>query len=214
MNTALKDTPKTKTIKVWDPLVRTFHWTLVLAFFTAFISGDNFMTLHSWAGYTIFSLICVRLFWGLVGTHHAKFKNFFYRPSIVIDYLKSLPKAIFSKKQPDHFAGHNPAGAMMIFVLLFSLITTTVSGAMLYGVADGMGPLSTWVLSASAWQGDLLEGVHEFFANFTITLVAFHVGGVVLSSLLHKENLIRSMITGRKKKHTEYVDRPASLNKP
>ncbi len=213
MNSTIKNADSTKTLKVWDPLVRSFHWTLVLAFFTAYLSGDNFMIIHTWAGYIIFSLICVRLMWGLVGTHHAKFKNFFYRPSVVIDYLKSLPKALFSKKQPDHYAGHNPAGAMMIFVLLFSLITTTVSGAMLYGVTDGMGPLSTWAINASSWQGNILEGIHEFFATFSISLVAFHVGGVVVSSLLHKENLIRSMVTGRKKNNPDYVDRPASLNK-
>ncbi len=197
-----------KTIKVWDPLVRTFHWLLVLAFCTAYISSESFISIHSWAGYLIFSLLCVRLLWGVVGSYHAKFKNFYYRPSISIKYVKSFAGALTRNTSLKHYAGHDPAGAMMIFALLFSLLSTTLSGAMLYGVDQELGPLSTLAINAPLWLPDLLEGTHEFLANLTVTLVVFHVAGVLLSSFLHKESLLRSMINGRKKSRTDYVDRP------
>ena len=77
-------------VYVWDPLVRFFHWTLVLAFIIAYLTGDDESTLHVYSGYYIFGLTAVRFLWGLVGTRYARFSNFIYYPSAALDYLKSL----------------------------------------------------------------------------------------------------------------------------
>ena len=81
----------TQTLRVWDPLVRIFHWSLVLFFFTAYLSEDDFESLHVWAGYTVAGLVTFRIIWGLIGTRHARFSDFVYSPANVFRYLIALP---------------------------------------------------------------------------------------------------------------------------
>ncbi len=182
------------TIKVWDPLIRFFHWSLVFFFFLAYITEDDWMTVHSYAGYSIAFLIIFRLVWGFIGTRHARFSDFVCSRQVVMSYLKQLPRG-----KAKRYIGHNPAGAAMIVVLLFGVAMTVFSGMSLYAT-EGHGPLAATFFSS--WSEDLLEEIHEFFADFTLLLVITHVGGVLLSSLLHRENLVRAMISGRKREET------------
>ncbi len=177
-------------IKVWDPVIRVFHWSLVFFYVLAYATEDDWMTIHSYAGYSIAALVCFRLVWGVIGTRHARFSDFITTPSNVIAYLKQL-----SKGNAKRYIGHNPAGAAMIVVLLVGLSMTVLSGASLFAT-EGHGPLAGTFLST--WSEDALEEVHEFFANFTLLMILVHVFGVVLSGLLHRENLVKSMITGEK----------------
>ena len=182
------------TIKVWDPLIRIFHWSLVFFFFLAYITEDDWMTVHSFAGYGIAFLIIFRLVWGFIGTRHARFSDFVCSRQVVMSYLKQL-----SRGKAKRYIGHNPAGAAMIVALLFSIAMTVFSGVSLYAT-EGHGPLSETFFSS--WSEDVLEEIHEIFANLTLLLVITHVGGVLLSSLLHRENLVRAMINGRKREET------------
>ncbi len=182
-------------IRVWDPLIRLFHWSLVIGFFLAYITEDDWQSLHVLAGYTVFGLVLFRLIWGLVGSRYARFGSFVRSPATTLAYLKDV---IHSRAE--RHLGHNPAGGAMIVALLTCLLTTTLSGMALYGFEEFSGPLADAMHSAPEWAGETLKEVHEFFANFTLFLVALHVAGVLLASLQHGENLIRSMITGRKQK--------------
>ncbi|MGA1762979.1 MAG: cytochrome b/b6 domain-containing protein, partial [Gammaproteobacteria bacterium] len=112
-----------QTIRVWDPLVRIFHWSLASAFFIAYITEDDFMTVHEYAGYAVLSLIGIRLIWGIVGTKYARFSNFVTSPKTTIKYIKS----IFTFNAERHI-GHNPAGGAMIIALLVSLTLTATTG--------------------------------------------------------------------------------------
>lgn len=190
------EAPTAREVKVWDPLVRVFHWTLVAGFFTAYLTEghDETLTLHTWAGYTVLGLVLVRLVWGFIGTRHARFSDFVYRPGVVKDYVRDVVKL-----HPRRYLGHNPAGGLMIVVLILSLLVTTVSGMSLYAVEEQAGPLAGWLGGAGHFWEEVFEGVHEFFANFTLFLVVVHVAGVIVESLLHGENLVRAMITGRKR---------------
>jgi cytochrome b len=184
---------QTQKINVWDPLVRLFHWTLVGAFIVAFLTEDEWMTLHSYAGYIIAGLLLFRIVWGLIGPRYARFSDFVKSPSNVIAYLKDL-----TKFRAQRYIGHNPAGGAMIVALLLSLIATTVTGLLAYG-SIGSGPLVDLFTAQTSYGSEWLEEIHEFFANFTLLLVVVHVGGVVFESLFHKENLIRAMFTGIKR---------------
>jgi len=182
-------------VRTWDLLIRLFHWTLVAAFFTAYFIEDDWMSLHVLAGYTVLGLLLFRLVWGVIGTHHARFTSFVCSPAKTLAYLKDALAF-----RAGRYLGHNPAGAAMIIAMLFSLSATAVTGLALYGYAEFSGPLASLMGGIPEWLGGSLEDVHEFLADFTVLLVVLHLAGVILTSLQHRENLVRSMITGNKQK--------------
>lgn len=185
-------------IKVWDPLVRFYHWALVSAFIIAYITEEDFLTIHSWAGYLILSLICIRFIWGFIGTPYARFSDFAYSPENIIQFLKDTLRL-----NAKRYLGHNPAGGAMVFLLMFSLLITTTSGVVLLGAEEQAGPVAHWFAQPESMWADVLEEVHEFFANFTLFLVFVHIAGVLVESLIHKENLVSAMITGFKERNTK-----------
>lgn len=181
-------------VKVWDPLIRVFHWTLVTTFIIAYVTEDDWMQLHAFAGYVIGGLLMFRVLWGFVGPQHARFADFVASPRNTLAYLKDI-----AGQRSKRYLGHNPAGGMMILALLVALTVTTVTGLLLYGVDEQAGPLASWVAGyGDAWE-DPLEEIHEVFANLTLALVVAHVVGVIVSSRLHGENLVRAMWTGTKR---------------
>jgi cytochrome b len=179
--------------KVWDPLVRIGHWTLVVMFCIAYLTEDHFLLIHTYSGYIILGYVAVRLVWGVIGPRYARFSDFVCAPKTVAHYIGQE----LSFKAP-RYLGHNPVGGAMIIALILSLILTTLSGVMTYGIVEGLGPLAQQLQGWSNFMGELLEEVHEFFANFTLLLVGLHVAGVALASFQHRENLVASMIHGRK----------------
>jgi cytochrome b len=203
-----------KEIRVWDPLLRIFHWSLVLAFMVAYLSGDEESDLHIYSGYLILGLIVFRLLWGIIGPRYARFSNFVYSPESVIAYIKDLVAA-----RPKRYLGHNPAGGAMIVVLLLSLVVVTYSGLKVYAIEEGAGPLAlqatevSFIKSAYADDDDkdehnehgedeeeeFWEEIHEVSANFVLFLVILHIAGVIVSGRLHNENLVKAMITGKKR---------------
>ncbi|MGM0516592.1 MAG: cytochrome b/b6 domain-containing protein [Pseudomonadota bacterium] len=184
------------TVPVWDRFVRLFHWLLVGGFFTAYLVEDDWIGVHVWAGYLVFSLVVLRIAWGFVGSEHARFADFVRRPRIVLDYVKAMLSG-----RPRRLLGHNPVGGVMVLTLMGSLLATTVLGMLLLGAEPGQA-LSGFVsqLGLAGESGEeALEDVHEFLANFTLALIGLHVLGVLFSSLQHRENLPRAMVTGRKR---------------
>ena len=177
-------------IKVWDLPIRLFHWVLVAGFFAAYFTEEDFLTLHVWAGYLVSGLLVFRLIWGFVGNRYARFSSFFCTPAKSVGYVKELVDG-----KAKRYLGHNPAGAAMIVLLLVSLLITAATGFAVYGAEEQAGPLAGIITQ----NGHFWEELHEFFANFTIILVVLHVGGVIVESLLHKENLVRAMISGYKR---------------
>ncbi len=209
--------PDTAMVKVWDILVRIFHWTVALAFFVAYFAED-ILTLHVWAGYTVGGLVVLRVLWGLVGTRHARFTAFIYGPVKTLTYVADLLRL-----RARRYVGHTPAGGAMIVALLIGLAGTVWTGLALYAVDENAGPLTALYAatasppsqSASGEEADddeheedegrtrageeFWEELHEALANVMLALVILHIGGVALASIVHRENLVRAMVTGRKR---------------
>lgn len=185
-------------IKVWDPVVRFFHWSLVSAFLIAYITEEDLLSVHTWAGYLIVILLVVRIIWGFIGTHYARFSDFVHSPSTIIQFLKNT-LALRAKR----YLGHNPAGGAMVMLLIFSLLATTTSGILLLGAEEQAGPVAHWFTQAGGFWAKALEELHEFFANFTLLLVFIHIAGVIVESLIHKENLVSAMLNGFKSADTQ-----------
>lgn len=183
-----------QSVGIWDPFLRVFHWGLVAAFTTAYLSAEEVMNVHVVAGYTVFGLVVFRLAWGFLGPEHARFSTFVRGPRPVVAYLRGVLAL-----RPPRYMGHNPAGGLMVVLLLASLLATTLAGLMLYGAEEHAGPLAGFAAGIGHDGEEAVEGVHEFFANFTLALVVVHVLGVVVESLLHRENLVGAMVTGRKR---------------
>lgn len=199
----------TRYVKVWDPWVRFSHWGIAIAFAVAWVtSEDDFADLHVIAGYTILALVAARLVWGIIGTRHARFAGFVRGPRTVLAYLGDMVRL---RAAPS--VGHNPAAGAMTVALLTALALTGVTGMMLYGAEEGAGPLAG-LMAPLGFLEDGLEEVHEVLAGFTLGLVGLHVAGVLFSSLLHRENLIRAMVTGVKAVRPEgRADAPAPAAK-
>jgi len=208
--------------RVWDPLVRVFHWGLVLAFTVAYLSGDEESSVHIYSGYVVLGLITFRVLWGLIGTRYARFSNFVYSPKTVIQYLKGL-----AAKKPTHYMGHNPAGGWMVIAMLLCLAIVSVSGLKVYAIEEGLGPLAgtppaLTVISAAYADDDdddhgknenghgedeeaeeFWEEIHEVSSNFMLLLIFLHIAGVIVSGRLHDENLVKAMLTGKKTRKTD-----------
>jgi cytochrome b len=168
------------TVKVWDPFVRIFHWSLVALFAFAFLTGDEWQKPHELAGYVIAGLVAARIVWGFVGSRHARFSTFVRSPNQVFRFLSATAR--FSAPR---YLGHNPAGAAMILALLAAIGVIATTGYMM--------------TTDAYWGVEWVEEVHELAAWGALGLIALHLAGVVAASLEHSENLVRAMVTGRKR---------------
>jgi len=167
-------------ILVWDLPTRIGHWLLVAAFGVAWFSGDSeeWRLYHVSAGYVMAAVLLFRLFWGVAGTRYARFTSFLFSPRQVVSYLIGL-----AKQRSEHWVGHNPAGSYAIYLLILLGLVVVASGWADY---NDIG-------------GDWLEQAHEMLSYSMLGVIGLHVSGVALSSVLHRENLVRSMISGCKR---------------
>jgi cytochrome b len=163
-------------VRVWDPFVRFFHWSLTGAVLIAFLTGDALEGLHVFAGYVVMGLIAARLVWGTIGPKHARWWDFVRGPRAIKAYLGDVLRG-----HPARYLGHNPAGGAMAVALIAGLVLTTLTG-----------------LAAQSVHG--LKDVHELIAYATLCLVPLHLLGIAVASFQHQENLVRGMIDGYKRK--------------
>ncbi|RNF36374.1 cytochrome b/b6 domain-containing protein [Paracoccus methylarcula] len=180
--------------RIWDPALRAFHWllaVLVIANWLLGKFGPDIMTLHFWLGYTIAALLLFRLVWGLVGPESARFSSLLHRPRAVTGYLRDM-----GKRQPSHWPGHNPLGALAVIAMLLALIWQVGTGL----ISDpedfvNVGPLASTVGSDIATKADAW---HALGADIILILVLLHIAAILFYRVWKNEDLIRPMLTGWK----------------
>ncbi|MCE6950649.1 cytochrome b/b6 domain-containing protein [Cereibacter sphaeroides] len=165
-------------VRVWDPAVRAFHWTLVAGMSWEMLAEAGTDS-HEAVGYIVLGLVAFRVLWGFLGSRHARFSNFVTSPARALSYLGEIARG-----RPRRYLGHNPAGGAMVLMLLTLVAATAASG---------------WAMTTDAlWGVEWVEDLHGLLAYGTVVLVVAHVLGVIVAAVQHRENLVRAMITGRK----------------
>jgi cytochrome b len=173
---------------VWDMPVRAFHWLLVISFAGAWLTSESEaqQMIHYAFGYSAIALILFRVVWGVVGTRYARFSQFIKGPTETIHHIKSL---LTGKQHPG--LGHNPAGALAMISLMALILLIGLTGY--------------W--SVKEFLGDFMSGAHEVVSNLALVVVVIHIAAAIIMSFLQKENLVKSMVTGRKQGSIEQAIR-------
>jgi cytochrome b len=167
-------------VKVWDLLSRATHWLLVAGVAAAWLTRAGWGKWHEWIGYATLAFVALRVAWGWLGPRYAHFSQFVRSPSATLAYARQA----VAGREPRHI-GHNPLGGWMIVALLAATALAAGSG---------------WLYVTDAyWGEERAENLHEALAITLLALVALHVIGVVTASIRHRENLVASMIHGRKR---------------
>ncbi|MET4801873.1 cytochrome b/b6 domain-containing protein [Bradyrhizobium sp. LB11.1] len=172
--------PAGRTVAVWDLPLRIWHWALAASVLVAWFTPTVYDSLHRIVGYTVIALLGFRLVWGFWGSRYSRFRMIGVRLRAAPFYIWNLRRGITGR-----YIGLNPAGTLMLVALLLSLTVSAITGA-----------LSITVTFFGVWW---IEDTHAFASDAVIVLVVLHVAGVVLMGTLQRENLIRAMITGRKR---------------
>jgi cytochrome b len=169
----------TQRILVWDVPTRVFHWLQALSFGAAYLTAfsERLRNYHVALGYILLGLLVFRLLWGFIGARYARFSSFLFNPKEIVAYLLAM-----AKRKPAHYLGHNPAGSVSVWLLLVLGMFISVTG----------------VLALQDDASDLVIEMHGIATNVMLGVIALHLVGVLASSILHRENLVRSMFTGFK----------------
>ena len=171
-------------VLVWDMPVRVFHWLLVISFAGAWLTAESEsqQMLHYAFGYSACALVLLRVIWGIVGTRYARFTQFIKGPTETLHHLKGLFKAAGTTHDESNL-GHNPAGALAMLALMAMVLLIGLTGY--------------W--NVKEFYGDFMEEAHEAIASITLALVVIHVAAAIVMSLIQKENLVKAMVTGKKR---------------
>lgn len=179
------------TVRVWDLPLRLFHWNLLLLFVIAYATGnrEQYYGLHKAAGFALFGLLIFRLIWGFVGNRAAHFSSFIRGPRAALAHVRELLRG---RAHP--VAGHNALGGWAVAVMLILLLTEVVSG-LFSSTFDYEGPLAPLV--SDAWS-DRMAAIHSINLDLLLAMIALHLLAITVTSILGRENLVASMIHGRK----------------
>jgi len=168
--------------RVWDPLVRVFHWSLVACVLLNLFVVDDGEDLHQWLGYAAAALVGVRVVWGFIGPRHARFADFFPTPRRVANHVRALLGG-----EPEHHWGHNPLGALMVLGLLAMVLSLGLTG---------------WMQTLDAfWGAEWLQDLHEGLGEWLLPMVGLHAAAAIVMGRIERTRLVKAMVTGVKERY-------------
>ena len=167
---------------VWDPLIRVFHWSLVVCVLLNLFVVDDEEALHQWLGYAATAWVGVRVLWGFVGPRHARFADFFPTPARLARHVRALLQG-----KPEHHWGHNPLGGLMVLGLMAMVL--------------GLG-LTGWMQTTDTfWGVGWVEEMHEGLAEWLLPLVGLHAAAALVMGRIERTRLVKAMVTGTKERY-------------
>lgn len=168
--------------RVWDPLVRVFHWSLVACVLLNLFVVEAGEDLHQWLGYAAAALVAVRVVWGFIGPRHARFADFFPTPRRVENHVRALLGG-----SSEHHWGHNPLGALMVFALLAMVLSLGLTG---------------WMQTLDAfWGVEWLMDLHEGLGEWLLPMVGLHAVATIVMGRIERTRLVKAMVTGVKERY-------------
>ena len=178
-------------VRVWDVPTRLFHWSILVLVFVSWLSADQgYMTVHLWSGSASLALVLFRLAWGVVGSTTSRFRDFLHPPRKVAGYLKAMAGG-----DKPLYAGHNPAGGLMVVALIVILLAQALTGLFANDGLHFTGPLAIWVSEEASAQATTIHGL---IFDGLLVLIWCHVVAVGFYLFVKGENLVRPMFTGKK----------------
>ena len=169
-----------QSILVWDVPTRVFHWLLVICFAGAWLTSESerLQMIHYAFGYSACALVLFRLIWGVVGTRYARFTQFLKGPAEMMKHAKSLLSS-----HAHSTVGHNPVGGIVMVGLMLLILLIGLTG----------------YFSVKEFLGDLMGEAHEAISSLALAVVVIHIAAAIIMSVLQKENLVKAMVTGKKR---------------
>jgi cytochrome b len=169
------------TEKLWDPLIRLFHWSIAAIVVGNYFINEEGEDWHQWLGYIAVAWLVVRFFWGFFGAGAARWADFFPTPARLTAHISALVKG-----EPYHRMGHSPLGGLVMILMMLCILLLGVTGFM-------MSEIDYF------WGEEWVENLHSWIADSLIALVVLHLSAAVFESYRLKENLPLSMITGKRR---------------
>lgn len=170
------------TEKLWDPVVRLFHWSLVFIFFANYFFNEEGDDWHQWLGYAAVAWLVVRFVWGFFGRGAARWADFFPTPARLSTHVRALMRG-----EAYHRMGHSPLGGLVMILMMLCILMLGITGYMMQEIDY-------------FWGEDWVEDLHGWIANSLLALVVIHVCAALFESYRLKENLPLSMVTGNRRK--------------
>jgi cytochrome b len=166
---------------VWSLSVRSLHWTLALSMIGSFATHENGGVVHENLGYIALAAASLRVILGFVASGYWRFSQFVKGLKATSSYAKDV-----INKRELRYLGHNPLGGWMVVALLTDAVLTGFTG---------------WLYTTDRFWGiKWVADLHGALGEALLPLLFLHIVGAIFTSYRHQENLIASMLHGRKVK--------------